>query len=344
MPPTLKVAVAGLGPLGQAVARLVLQTPGLKLAAAADPGARQAGQDLGLLLGLPRRIGVKVDGDPQHWLRKTRADVAFVCTSPLLKDVRPLIEALAGCRTHVLTSCEELAFPLAGQANAFREIDRLARAKKVGVLATGLNPGFAMDALALALTGPCARVRRVAVTRVVDAGGKLAAQRRVGAGLNLAQFRRALTEGTIRHVGLQQSAQMIAAALGWKLERLDETVEPAIAPRDLDTEYLRIAAGAVAGLKQCVRGYRGSELAISLDLQVYVGAESPRDHVLVDGDPPVDATIAGGLGSELSTAALLVNSLPRVLAAAPGLLSAKDLPLVHALNPQDLSAARQRKH
>jgi 2,4-diaminopentanoate dehydrogenase len=343
MPRTLKVAVAGLGPVGQALARLVLQTPGLKLVAAADPAPRHAGQDLGLLLGLPRRMGLKVEADPERWLRKTRADVAFVCTSSLLKDVRPLVQALVTRRTHVLTSCEELAFPVAAHAGAFRELDRLARAKKVVLLATGVNPGFAMDALALGLTGPCARVRRVSVTRVVDAGGKLNVQRRVGAGLNLGQFRRALTEGTIRHVGLQQSAQMIATALGWKLERLDETVEPAIAPRDLDTEYLRIPAGAVAGLKQCVRGYRDSELAVSLDLQVYVGAESPRDHVLVDGEPPVDATIAGGLGSEASTAALLVNSLPRALAAGPGLLSVKDLPLVHALNPLDLSSPPQRK-
>ena len=343
MPRTLKVAVAGLGPVGQAVARLVLQTPGLKLAAAADLAARHAGLDLGSVLGLPRKLGVKIDGDPERWLRKVRADVAFVCTSSLLKEVRPQVMSLVGHRMHVLTSCEELAHPASSQLSAFREIDRQARARKVGVLATGVNPGFAMDALALTLTGPCAKVRRVAVTRVVDAGGKLTIQRRVGAGLNLGQFRRALTEGTIRHVGLPQSAQMIAAALGWKLDRLDETVEPAIAPRDLDTEYLRIPAGAVAGLKQCLRAYRGDELAISLDLQVYVGAESPRDHVLVDGDPPIDATIAGGLSSEASTAALLVNSLARVLASPPGLLTVKDLPLVHALNPQDLAAAPRRK-
>ncbi len=343
MPRTLKVAVAGLGPVGQAVARLVLQTPGLKLGAAADPAARHAGQDLAGVLGLPRRLGVKVEGDPERWLRKLRAEVAFVCTSSLLKEVRPQVTSLLGRRIHVLTSCEELAHPTSGQQNAFREIDRLARARKVSVLATGVNPGFAMDALALALTGPCAKVRRVAVTRVVDAGSKLTVQRRVGAGLNLGQFRRALTEGTIRHVGLPQSAQMIAAALGWKLDRLDETVEPAIAPRDLDPEYLRIPAGAVAGLKQCLRAYRGAELAISLDLQAYVGAESPRDHVLVDGDPPVDATVTGGLSSEASTAAILVNSLPRVLASPPGLLSVKDLPLVHALNPQELAAAPRRK-
>ena len=136
---------------------------------------------------------------------------------------------------------------------------------------------------------------------------------------------------------------MIAGALGWKLDRVDETLEPAIAPRDLDTDYLRIAAGAAAGIRQSVRAYRGSDLVVSLDLQVYVGAESPRDHVLVDGDPPVDATVSGGVSGEAAAAAVLVNSLPRVLAARPGLLNAASLPLVHALNSQELASLPARK-
>jgi 4-hydroxy-tetrahydrodipicolinate reductase len=341
---TLKVAIAGLGPAGQAVARAVLQTPVLRLVAAADPSPLQAGKDLGVVLGLPRRLRVKVEGNPDRFFRKVRADVAFVCTSSLLKDVKPQIAALVTRRIHVLTTCEELAWPAPPRAAAFKDLDRLARKKKVSVLATGVNPGFAMDALALALTAPCARVRRISVTRVVDAAArKLPLQRRVGAGLNLGQFRRAVTEGTVRHVGLVESAHMIAGTLGWKLERVDETLEPAIAPRDLDTEYLRIPAGAAAGIRQAVRAYRGGELAISLDLQVYVGAESPRDHVLVDGDPPVDATIAGGVNGEVAAAAVLLNSLPRVLAGRAGMLTVKDLPLVHTLNPQDLAAPLPRK-
>jgi 4-hydroxy-tetrahydrodipicolinate reductase len=339
----VKVAVIGLGPVGQAVARLVLQTPGLKLVAAVDPAPQHAGRDLGLVLGLPRKLQLRVDGDPERALRRLRADAAFVCTSSTVQAVRETVTRLLGSRVRVLTSCAELAYPVPERLAAFRELDRLARARKVCLLAGGVNPGFAMDTLALSLTAPCATVRRVSVTRVVDAAGKLLLQRRAGAGLSLAQFRRALTEGTLRHVGLAQSAHMIAGALGWKLSRVDEQVEPAIAPRDLDAGELRVPAGAAAGYRQCLRAFRGDQLAVSLDLQVYVGAESPRDHVLVDGDPPVDATIAGGLNSELSTAALLVNALPRVLAAPPGLLTARDLPLVHALDPRQLQPAKRRR-
>jgi 4-hydroxy-tetrahydrodipicolinate reductase len=193
------------------------------------------------------------------------------------------------------------------------------------------------------LTAPCTGVRRVAVTRVQDAGARrLPLQRRVGAGLSLGQFRRAVTEGTVRHVGLVESAHMIAGTLGWKLDKVDESLEPAVAPRDLDTEYLRIAAGTAAGIRQSVRAYRQGELAVSLDLQVYVGAEAPRDHILVDADPPVDATIAGGFTGEVATAAILVNCLPRLLAAAPGLLTVKDLPLLHALDPHALASSSTR--
>jgi hypothetical protein len=65
--------------------------------------------------------------------------------------------------------------------------------------------------------------------------------------------------------------------------------------------------------------------------------------VLVDGDPSVDATLAGGVNGEAAAAAVLLNSLPRVLHAPAGLLTVRDLPLVHALNPQDLAAPAPRK-
>jgi len=337
---TVKVAVVGLGSTGQAVTRLLLQTPFVKVVGAADSAPASAGKDLGVVLGIPRRLRMKVDGTPERFIKKLRADAAVVCTSSILKEVKPQILGLVARRINVLTSCEELAFPVPRRAAAAREIDREARKRKVSVLATGLNPGFAMDALALMLTATCTGVRRVSVTRVEDAGTRrLPLQRRVGAGLNSAQFRRAVTEGTVQHVGLVESAHMIASCLGWKLDKVDETFEPALAPRDLDTEYLRIAAGAAAGIRQSVRGYRDGELAVKLDLQVYVGAEAPRDHILIDADPPVEATISGGISGEVATAAVFVNALPRLLAATPGLLTVTDLPLPHALNSHDMAAA-----
>jgi hypothetical protein len=311
---------------------------------ATDLSADQAGKDLGIVLGLGRKLRIKVDGNPEKFIRKTRADVAVLCTSSSLKTIKPQVLGLIQRGMHVVTTCEELAFPVPDQAAAWRDVDKAAAAKKVSVLATGVNPGYAMDALALMLTAPCAEVTRVSVTRVVDARTRrLPLQRKVGAGLNLNQFRRAMTEGTVRHVGLPQSVHMIASGLGWKLDRVDETLEPAIAPRDLDTEYLRIPAGMAAGIKQSARGYRNGELAITLDLQMYVGAEQPRDHILIDGVPPIDMTIAGGVAGDSATAAITVNCIPKVMAARPGLLTMHDLPLVHRYNPLEVKALGPKK-
>jgi 4-hydroxy-tetrahydrodipicolinate reductase len=341
---SLRVVVSGLGPIGQGVARLLLGTEGLQVVGATDVSPSLAGQDLGVILGLPKKLRIKVERDPARLLRKTKADVAVLCTASSIRDIKPQVAAFLKRGLNVVSTCEELAFPVPRNASAFRELDKLARRRKVRVLGTGVNPGYAMDALALMLTAPCARVNRVSVTRVVDAGARrLPLQRKIGAGLNLNQFRRALTEGTVRHVGLLESVHMIAAGLGWKLQRVDENVEPAIAPRDLDTEYLRVPAGAAAGIHQSARGYRDGELAISLDLQMYVGAESPRDHVLVDGDPPIDATIAGGVAGDVATAAMVVNVIPKVLASPPGVLTMKDLPLVHRFNILELKSLPVRK-
>ncbi len=341
----LRVVVSGLGPIGQGVVRLLLETEGLQVVGAADTAPHHAGKDLGTVLGLPKKLRVKVEGDPARFVRTTKADIAVVCTSSSMKDIKPQVAAFVKRGINVVTTCEELSFPSPKNAASFRDLDRRARHKKVSVLGTGVNPGYAMDALALMLTAPCARVNRLAVTRVVDAGTRrLPLQRKVGAGLNLTQFRRALTEGSVRHVGLVESVHMIASGLGWKLQRVDETVEPAIAPRDLDTEYLHIPAGAAAGIHQTARGYRGDgDLAISLDLQMYVGAESPRDHVLVDGDPPIDCTIAGGVAGDLATAAIAVNAIPKVMAARAGVLTMKDIPLVHRFNPLELRSLPKKK-
>jgi 4-hydroxy-tetrahydrodipicolinate reductase len=306
---------------------------------ATDISPELVGQDLGTVLGLPRKLRMKVMDDPARLLRKVRADAAILSTSSSLREVKPQVATLLKKRLHVLTTCEELAFPTRTHQASFRELDRLARQKKVSVLATGVNPGYAMDTLALIHTAPCARVERVAVTRVVDAATRrLPLQRKVGAGLTTGQFRLALTQGAVRHVGLVESVHMIAAGLGWKLDRVEETLEPAIAPRDLDTDYLRIPAGAVAGLKQYARAYRDGNLAISLDLQIYVGADAPRDHILVVGEPSVDMTISGGVAGDEATAAIVINVLPKLVAARAGALTMRDLPLVHHFNPLEIRA------
>ena len=332
----LKIIHVGLGPIGVGIARMVLAKEGLKVVGACDPAAEKANKDLGDVLGLGKKLRIKVAGDPVKFIKSAKADVAVVSTTSSAKVVKATIEALLNRGINVVTTCEEFAYPVPANAKVFRDLDLIAKKKKVTVLGTGVNPGFAMDALALTMTAPCESVTRVSVTRIVDAGTRrLPLQRKVGAGLSLAQFSRAKAEGTVRHVGLPESVQMIADALGFKLERVEETLEPAIAPRDLNTDYLRIAAGTAAGIKQSARGYTKAGLAISLDLHMYVGADSPKDHIVIDGSPSMDMTVKGGIAGDIATAAISVNAIPKVMSARPGVLTMRDIPLVHSYNKEE---------
>ena len=332
----LKIIHIGLGPIGMGIAKMVLAKEGLKLVGACDSAAEKANKDLGDVLGLGKKLRIKVAGDSVKFIKAAKADVAVVSTTSSAKVVKATIEALINRGINVVTTCEEFAYPVPGNAKVFRDLDAVARKKKVSVLGTGVNPGFAMDALALTLTAPCETVSRVSVTRIVDAGTRrLPLQRKVGAGLSLAQFSRAKAEGTVRHVGLPESVQMIADSLGFKLERVEETLEPAIAPRDLNTDYLRIAAGTAAGIKQSARGYAKSGLVVSLDLHMYVGADSPRDHVVIDGSPSMDMTVKGGIAGDIATAAISVNAIPKVMSARPGVVTMRDISLIHSYNKEE---------
>ena len=332
----LKIIHIGLGPIGVGIAKMVLAKEGLKVVGACDPAAEKANKDLGDVLGLGKKLRLKVAADPVKFIKSAKADLAVVSTTSSAKVVKATIEALLSRGINVVTTCEEFAYPVPANAKVFRDLDAIAKKKKVTVLGTGVNPGFAMDALALTMTAPCESVTRVSVTRIVDAGTRrLPLQRKVGAGLSLAQFSRAKAEGTVRHVGLPESVQMIADSLGFKLERVEETLEPAIAPRDLNTDYLRIAAGTAAGIKQSARGYAKTGLVVSLDLHMYVGADSPKDHIVIDGSPSMDMTVKGGIAGDIATAAISVNAIPKVMSARPGVLTMRDIPLLHSYNKEE---------
>jgi 4-hydroxy-tetrahydrodipicolinate reductase len=90
----LKVVQFGLGPIGQGVARLVHDTPALKIVGAIDIDPDKARKDLGLVLGLSHKLKVRVESDPARLLRSLKADVAVLCTSSSAREVKEQVLAL----------------------------------------------------------------------------------------------------------------------------------------------------------------------------------------------------------------------------------------------------------
>jgi 4-hydroxy-tetrahydrodipicolinate reductase len=199
----------------------------------------------------------------------------------------------------------------------------------VSILGTGVNPGFLMDTWPLFMSTLCAGVRAVRVTRIQDASTRrIPFQRKIGAGLSPEEFAAAVAGGGFGHVGLEESAALLAAGLGWELDGISVSLEPVLLDHEVRSAYATVPVGTVAGLKQVAIGSRDGRPALELEFQAYVGAPRSYDSVSLTGTPNLEVTIPGGTPGDTATAAIVVNSAAAVAAAAPGLYAMKDLPVV----------------
>jgi len=326
--PNIRVMHYGLGPIGAAIVRQVAARPGFKIVGAIDIDPAKVGRDLGDLVGLPKRIGVKVWDDAARALKAAKADVVVLCTSSSIKKVMPQIEEILKTKTPIVSTTEELSYPGYTHIRQARQIHEAAKKAKVAVLGTGVNPGFAMDALPIALTAVCERVDRVAVNRIQDARiRRLPFQQKIGAGLTTEQFQKKVDDGSVRHVGMTESIAMIADALGWTLDRITDDIEPKLASVTISSEFLAVDPGYVCGIIQDGVGYRKGEQVIRLHMEAYLGAPESYDSVDIEGSPRLSMKIAGGIHGDVATASIVVNSIQHVLKAEPGLHTMRDLPL-----------------
>jgi len=324
----IKVMHVGLGPIGAGVVRQVASRKGFAIVAAVDIDAAMIGRDLGEVCGVGRPLRVKVSDDIRAAIKATRPDVAVLCTRSSLRRVVPEFEAVLKLKVPIVSTTEELAYPVRSNAAAARKIDALAKRARVAVLGTGVNPGFTMDALPIALTGVCARVDTVEVARVQDARiRRYPFQQKIGAGLTRDEFMRRVKDGSVRHVGLAESIAMIADALSWKLDKVTDEIVPKIATERVVSEFMAVEPGFVSGLVQNGVGYRRGEALIRLHMEAYLGAPESFDAVRITGNPPLSMQIAGGIHGDVATAAIVVNSIPKVIQAAPGLRTMRDMVL-----------------
>jgi 4-hydroxy-tetrahydrodipicolinate reductase len=323
-----KVMIMGLGPIGAGVARQLAARKNFRIVSAVDIDPAKIGRDVGEVTGLGRKTGVKVVADPVVAIRKTKPQVAVLCTSSSLRTVWPQIQAVLKLKVPIVSTTEELSYPWFSNRALARKIDAAAKKAKVAVVGTGVNPGFAMDALPIALTAVCERVDAVRVDRVQDARiRRLPFQQKIGSGLTPAEFAEKVKTLSVRHVGLTESVAMIADALGWKIDRITDEIQPKIAEAPVESQFLKVAAGRVCGIVQDGVGSVNGKPVIVLHMEAYLGAPESYDRVQIEGSPRLDVTAKGGYHGDVATHSITVNTIPKALAAPPGLHTMRSLAL-----------------
>ncbi len=326
---SIRAVSFGLGPIGCEIARVAARRAGLELVGAVDVDPAKVGLPLRDVADI--ESDVRVSSSLSAALADVDADVVLHSTTSLLRAAWEQLAPAVSSGLSVVSTCEELSYPWRTQGGLAKEIDAVARNSGARVLGTGVNPGFVMDILPLVLTGGCQDVSRLVIRRVVDAGARRGPlQLKVGAGLSVEEFDRLVLAGRVRHVGLTESAWMLLDGLGWEPDEVEERIEPVVAAAEVATDVLALQHRQVAGVRQTLSAARRGEELLRLDLEMYVGAQSPHDRVCVYGVPNVDVTVAGGLHGDRATAALVLNSLDPLLARPAGLATMLDLLPVRA--------------
>jgi hypothetical protein len=327
----VKVAVWGTGMMGQGLLGFILDRPkDIELVGAIVTNPAKEGRTVGELLG--RDCDVAMTADFASVLAK-KPDVVCICTQSNLDEITSQVEPTVKAGCNVLCIAERLAYPWASDPAWADRFDALAKEHGVSILGTGVNPGFVLDALIVMWSSICLRVDRIEAQRINDLspfGPTVMASQ--GVGTTVAQFEAGIADGTIvGHIGFQESINLIAKALGWKIDEIVETREPIVSTVERSTPHVHVAPGDVCGCRHIGKGYSGGELKIELvhPQQIHPELEGvdTGDYIRILGDPTVQMVnapeIPGGKGTYASTG----NYIPLMSAAPAGMLTVVDMPL-----------------
>ncbi len=307
----VKVVLCGMGAIGTEILKYVLERSHT-IVGVVDNDPEKVGRTIAELTGLP--LGTRVAASLQG-VQLGEAEAAVISTKSRISDIMDDITSAASAGLDVITTSEEMAYPEFANHEASTSLDMLAKDKGVTIVGVGVNPGFVMDWVPAVVASATKNPTSIHVVRSVDVSKRRRQlQAKTGVGLTKARFEKDVEEGTLGHVGLIESAQLIALSLGKQLEGLKHGVFPVLGSEDY-----------VMGVRQFAEGMAGTCL-VRLDLEMSI-TSADFDVVEVKGDPSLKLRFEKGVFGDSATVALVVHALERVGGASPGLLTVLDLPL-----------------
>jgi len=329
----IRVVVLGTGQMGSGVIRLLDNKAGVRVVGAFGRRTREQPMDVGLAAGLGRRLGFDVSQDLEELLSRERPHLAIQATCSTVRDAEPELRTLLGHGVHVISIAEEMAFPAYSQPGIAAALDELARRHGATLVGTGINPGFVLDLLIIALTGVCQHIESISARRINDLSPYgptvLASQ---GVGLTPEDFAAGLADGrVVGHFGFPESLSMIGARLGWRIERIEQSREPIVSSVRRETPFVVVEPGQVAGCLHSAVAWVEGRPAIRLvhpqQIHPHLGEVDTGDFIDIAGEPDIHLAMQPEIPGGIGTVSLAVNLIPRVLNAGPGLKTMADLPV-----------------
>ncbi|WP_081665611.1 dihydrodipicolinate reductase [Mycobacterium sp. UM_CSW] len=360
----LKVGVWGPGSMGLIALRGVIDHPELELVDVVVHSDAKAGRDAGELCGIAP-VGVVATQDPSAMIAGEADAVVYAAGANLrpLEAVEDMASILQAGKNVVSCSVVPLVYPdgLGEEAGAFTDpLRRAALDGGASFFTTGIDSGFANDVLPLVLSGVSRVIESVRVTEMFNYAtypDRAAVYEILGFG-KPPEYQAFAAQPGIFTFGWGPVLHQLAAGLGVKIDRIEEANERVVAPESFDTPTGHIPAGTIAAMRSTLTGYVGDKATFVLDhvtrMRDDLAPDWPQPHISIppkdlgygqasgrglyrveiEGSPTMRCEFEmaeGGdhdLGARIAGASRMVNAIPAVCAARPGLLSALNLPLI----------------
>jgi hypothetical protein len=357
----IRVAVWGPGSMGVIALRGVIDHPELALVDLVVHSDVKAGRDAGELCGIDP-VGVVATTDPTALLGGDADVVVYAAAANLrpLEAVNDMVSILRAGKNVVSCSVVPLVYPNAVDAAFTDPLREAALSGGVSFFTTGIDSGFANDVLPLALSGVSRTIDSIRVTEMFNYAtypDATAVYEILGFGKQPEELPFAATPGVFTF-GWGPVLHQLADGLGVRVDDIKETVERVRADISFDTPTGHIAAGTIAAMRSTLTGYVDGNPTIVIDhvsrMHDDIAPDWPQPHISIqprdlgyggasgrgvyrveiEGSPSMRCEFEMAddhdhdLGARMAGASRMVNAIPAVCAAKPGLLSALDLPLI----------------
>ncbi|MFG1933726.1 Gfo/Idh/MocA family oxidoreductase [Mycobacterium sp. NPDC048908] len=347
----IKVAQIGTGNVGRHALRQLITDPRFELTGVWVSSDSKAGKDAGELVGLDVSTGVRATTDLDAVLA-TNPQCAVYCAMAdnrlpdALEDYRKILAAGVNV---VGSSAVFLQYPWQTlPAELITPIEEAAKAGNASVFVNGIDPGFANDLVPLALAGTCQRIEQIRCMEIINYDTYDSATVMfdvMGFGKPLDDIPMLLQPGVLS-LAWGSVVRQLAAGLGIELDEVTETYTRTPAPEDFDIASGHIAKGTAAALRFEVRGMKDGKVAVVLEhvtrLRDDLHPDWPQPaqdggsyRIEITGEPSyaLDLCLSSRKGDHnhaglVATAARVVNAIPAVIDADPGITTTLDLPLV----------------
>lgn len=335
----IKVAIWGFGAMGSGIGKALLTKQGVDIVGVCDLHPQRVGKSIFEFLGVQRegKEDVVIKSKIEEAVPEKGCDIVLLATDSFTAKAFDKIKFLVERGVNVISTAEEMSYPMANRPDLAKKIDVLAKANNVTVLGTGINPGLIMDLLVVCLTGCMTNVDHITARRInsLSPFGP-AVMEEQGVGLSVEDFDKGVKEGKLAgHVGFRESVAMIADAIGWKVEKFEQQMKPIVTGVDRKSPHGFAKKGDVAGVNMTGQGYVGGEVKIDMvhpqQIEPEMEGTFTGDYIELAGTPPVNMAIKPEVEGGVGTIAMCVNMIPHVINSDSGLVTMIDLPVPRAV-------------